>query len=87
MPHLMDDEFGPLVQITWWDHTGSDHRAWGTPAEMKIVSIPTKVESVGWVINETKTIVVIVAARNALGQAASDQCILKNCIIKRRFLK
>ena len=48
---------------------------------------PSTIESVGWVVKETKQSVTLVAHLTDSDNASGELCILKNVIIKRKNLE
>jgi hypothetical protein len=66
-----------LVKVGWYDHCSFTENHWRTIEEYDDLS-PFYIETVGWVIKETKKYIIVVSTLSESGKVLGDMCILKN---------
>lgn len=77
---------GDLIYVEWIDHVTFVNNSWRRIDEIADLE-PSIVETVGWVVSETKKKLVVVATRAEHNDATGEFCIIKGCILKRKRLK
>ena len=81
-----DGKLGALTLIEWLDHCSLDGGHWQTVESAETLT-PVIVQSIGWLLKETKeTIVLVPHLSQGQGQVFGEVCILKRVIIKRKSL-
>lgn len=76
-----------LEYVVWLDHCSlGPTRTWQDLADAVNLK-PVKMYSVGWIIKETKTYIILVPTHNTSDHSYGEMLILKGCIKKRRVLR
>jgi hypothetical protein len=74
-----------LLYVEWADHWSGKDSAWYFIEDLELE--PLICRSVGWLVAETKDVLVLSATLDPNGKTGQRMNILKSCIKKRRIIK
>jgi hypothetical protein len=75
-----------LEIIEWLDHAAYSLSEWRDMDEIYNLE-PVTVQTVGFVVKETKTYIVVISTFTTARQANNEFCILKGAILRRKKIK
>jgi hypothetical protein len=76
---------GRILIVTWNDSC-SLRNGWKDTAEVAAMS-PCSIESIGFVVSDTKSHVTLASSLDDQGHAEGEMCIPKGCIVRKRRLR
>jgi hypothetical protein len=79
-----------IAEVMWWDTNESSDSGWMSEHEAKS-TVPCKVKSLGYIINETQNFITIAADMDGNVKDKDDllgrvQCFPRGCIIDIKYL-
>lgn len=76
----------PLVEVSWRDHSSFSDGGWSTLDAAQALE-PILVRSVGFLVKDDETFVVLVAHLTTGNCTAGEMCILKSDIVSKKELR